>query len=80
MLDARQTASRRVREETVEAAAREERLARDALDSAAKPSGRDRTPDEQADYDARLARWDAASHRLVAALNDLAAAASNRET
>jgi uncharacterized protein YukE len=72
MLDARGNI-RRESEQRVEEAAREERAARAALDRASlRPADREWTPDEQADYDTRLARWHAASHALVAALNDLA--------
>jgi uncharacterized protein YukE len=61
------------REAGVEEAARRERVARVRLEEATKPSDRDWTPEAQAGYEARLARWRAASRELVAALNRLAA-------
>jgi uncharacterized protein YukE len=57
------------REAVVEEAARRERAARVRLQEAMKPSGRDWTPEARADYEARLARWRAASRELVEALN-----------
>ena len=51
------------------AAAREERAAHAALQKGIKPSDPDWTESNEEAYQARLARWRAASHVLVDALN-----------
>ena len=51
------------------AAAREERAAHAALQEGMKPGDADWTESNEEAYQARLARWRAASHVLVDALN-----------
>ena len=58
--------------QAVEAAVREERAAREALNRGLTPSHRNWTPSEEGRYAARLERWHVASHALVEALNRLA--------
>jgi hypothetical protein len=58
-------------ERTVAAAARRERAARWALNRGLSPGHPDWTPSARESYEARLARWRAASHALVEALNDV---------
>ena len=54
------------------AAAREERAAHAALQEGIKPGDRDWTESNKEAYQARLARWRAASRVLVDALNRVA--------
>ena len=56
-------------EEGVMAAAREERAAHAALQQGIKPFYPSWTESDEAAYEARLARWQAASRALVDALN-----------
>ena len=56
-------------EEAVMAAAREERAAQAALHEGIKPGDPDWTESDEEAYQARLARWRAASRVLVDALN-----------
>jgi uncharacterized protein YukE len=58
-------------ERTVAAAARRERAARSALNRGLTPAHPDWTPSDRKSYEARLARWRAASHALVEALNEV---------
>ena len=58
-------------ERAVMAAAREERAAHAALREGIKPGDPDWTESNEDAYQARLARWRAASHVLVDALNRL---------
>jgi uncharacterized protein YukE len=66
-------------ETRVEEAARRERVARATLEEAVSPSDRAWTPEARAGYEARLARWRAASRELVAALNRLAAERESKQ-
>ena len=56
-------------EQAVMAAAREERAAHAALQEGIRPGDPDWTESNEEAYQARLARWRAASHFLVDALN-----------
>jgi uncharacterized protein YukE len=67
------------REAVIAEAARRERAARVRLEEAMRPSDREWTPEARADYEARLARWRAASRELVAALNRLAAERESKQ-
>jgi uncharacterized protein YukE len=58
-------------ERAVAAAARRERAARSALNRGLSPAHPDWTPRARERYEARLARWRAASHALVEALNEV---------
>jgi hypothetical protein len=60
---------RRDCEQAVMAAARDERAAHAALQEGIKPGDPDWTESNEAPYQARLARWRAASRVLVDALN-----------